>query len=68
MTFRRGRDVVRAVDGLDLEVARGEILALVGESGCGKSTLARSLLGLVAPGTGSHQPRRSTPAHPRQGV
>ena len=60
VTFRRGRDVVRAVDGLDLEVARGEILALVGESGCGKSTLARSLLGLVAPGTGtiSHDGRR----------
>ena len=53
VTFRRGRAVVRAVDGLDLEVGRGEILALVGESGCGKSTLARTLLGLVQPSQGS---------------
>ncbi len=37
---------VRAVDGVDLEVASGEILGLVGESGCGKSTLARTLLGV----------------------
>ena len=37
---------VRAVDGVDLEIAPGEILGLVGESGCGKSTLARTLLGV----------------------
>lgn len=37
---------VRAVDGVDLEVDRGEVLALVGESGCGKTTLIRSVLGL----------------------
>jgi peptide/nickel transport system ATP-binding protein len=37
---------VRAVDGVDLDIAPGEILGLVGESGCGKSTLARTLLGV----------------------
>ena len=51
--FRRGSDTVRAVDGVALDVQRGEILALVGESGCGKSTLARALLGLVAPTSGT---------------
>ncbi|MFC9844488.1 ABC transporter ATP-binding protein [Streptomyces sp. NPDC060223] len=46
---RHGADPARAVDGVDLDIRRGEIVALVGESGCGKTTLARSLLGLVPP-------------------
>ena len=40
---------VRAVDGVNLQIHRGQILALVGESGCGKTTLGRALLRLVEP-------------------
>ncbi len=39
--------VLKAVDGVDLEIGRGETLAVVGESGCGKSVMARSILRLV---------------------
>ncbi|MFI5001508.1 MAG: ATP-binding cassette domain-containing protein, partial [Reyranellales bacterium] len=39
------RQVVQAVDGIDIAIAKGETFSLVGESGCGKSTVARLVVG-----------------------
>ncbi|MFN2643060.1 MAG: ABC transporter ATP-binding protein [Actinomycetota bacterium] len=54
VSYRTTRGVVRAVDGIDLEIGQGEALGLVGESGCGKSTLGRAIVGIL-PEEGSAQ-------------
>jgi peptide/nickel transport system ATP-binding protein len=52
VSFRTRSGPAHAVDGVNLAIAPGEIIALAGESGCGKTTLARTILGLERPSSG----------------
>ena len=60
--FRTSRGTVRAVDGVSLTVDRGQTLGIVGESGSGKTVLARSIMGLLPPGTSSAAAPSASPA------
>ncbi|MDX1551371.1 MAG: ATP-binding cassette domain-containing protein [Marinobacter sp.] len=50
--LRRRQEAVHAINGVDLDVQKGEALCVVGESGCGKSTVARTVMGLLSPSAG----------------
>lgn len=47
------QQLLKAVDGVDLHVGKGETLGVAGESGCGKSTVAKLMMGLIPPSAGS---------------
>jgi peptide/nickel transport system ATP-binding protein len=66
--FWKQKQTVKAVDGIDLQLFRGEICALVGESGSGKTTLAHCILGLHKPNFGKIEVEKSLDKGHRGGV
>ncbi len=51
--IKRHQEFVHAINGVDLDIFKGEALCVVGESGCGKSTVARTVMGLLEPSGGT---------------
>jgi len=51
--IRSQNRIINALNGIDISVAKGKTLGIVGESGCGKSTLARLIVGLEQPTEGN---------------
>ncbi len=63
--FATDNGMVRAVDGVDITIGRGETVGVVGESGCGKTVTAMSVLKLIAMPPGKYRRRPDPVAGPR---
>ena len=60
-TYQRGGETIEVLHGVDLDIPRGDFVALMGPSGSGKTTLLNLIGGLDTPTAGTHRGRR--PAH-----